>query len=230
MCKMKIFSKKVTSLVCSATLFVSSVSLQRQNISATNNSDSLYNCNIESQGEVTETSLQKLESYNKNKIEEVKKQGLIEEFLSETKGLFPKNKDQDIRFMLEKLSSDQLKKIRNLKFKTPWKEVLKELAIFPEGINDLLRDRWVLGYIDLCLIDPLFRKPAAKKLCKFISNAMNGKHDSKNLENPPHSFPWLSLLIPVLDITKIITCAALAPSSTREENYQKFKSTFELLI
>lgn len=46
MCKMKIFSKKVTSLVCSATLFVSSVGLQSKNISATNNRYSLYNCNI----------------------------------------------------------------------------------------------------------------------------------------------------------------------------------------
>ncbi|MBQ3093034.1 MAG: hypothetical protein IJC57_02115, partial [Clostridia bacterium] len=63
MSKTKIFSKKVTSLVCSATLFVSSVGLQNKNISATDSSDSLYNCNIESQGEVTETSLQKLESH-----------------------------------------------------------------------------------------------------------------------------------------------------------------------
>ena len=69
MSKTKIFSKKVTSLVCSEILFVSSVGLQKQNISATNNRYSLYNCNIESQGEVTETSPQKLESYSKNKFE-----------------------------------------------------------------------------------------------------------------------------------------------------------------
>lgn len=67
MSKMKMLSKKITSLVCSATLFVSSVGLQSKNISATNSSDSLYNCNIESQGEVTETSLQTLESYNKSR-------------------------------------------------------------------------------------------------------------------------------------------------------------------
>ena len=111
MSKMKMLSKKITSLVCSATLFVSSVGLQSKNISATNSSDSLYNCNIESQGKVTETSLQKLESHTDIKVEETTKQYLIEQFLSETEGLFPENKGYDIQLMLGRLSSDQLKKL-----------------------------------------------------------------------------------------------------------------------
>ena len=230
MSKMKMLSKKITSLVCSATLFVSSVGLQSKNISATNSSDSLYNCNIESQGEVTETSLQKLESHTDIKVEEAIKQYLIEQFLSETKGLFPENKDYDIRLMLERLSSDQLKKIRNLKFKTPWKEVLKELAIFQGGLNDLLRGRWVLGCINLCVINTLFRIPAADKVWGFISDELNEKHKSMTLSKYLKCVPWLGLLMGMLDITKAITCAALAPSSTRKENYQKFKSTFELMI
>ena len=143
MSKTKIFSKKITSLVCSAILFVSSVGLQRQNISATNDSNSLYSYDLEKAEGITEASLQKLESHTDNKVEEVvKKQNLINQFLSETKGLFPKDKDQEIKLMLNDLSSDQLKLVRRLKFKTPWKEVLKELVIFPDGLNDFLRGRW----------------------------------------------------------------------------------------
>ena len=48
MFKTKIFSKKIIILVCSATLFISSAGLQRQNISATNDRHSLYSHGLES--------------------------------------------------------------------------------------------------------------------------------------------------------------------------------------
>jgi len=220
MFKTKIFSKKIITLVCSASLFVSSIGLQNKKISATNDRHSLYSHDLEKEEGITEASLQKLESHTDNKVEEVvEKHNLINQFLSETKGLFPKDKDQEIKLMLNDLSSDQLKKVRNLKFKTPWKEVLKELAIIPNGLNDFLRGRWVTGCITLLVIGPLLTT-FSKDLLQIGYKVLQGEFkDVTEIDNLPNT----SLLLPAMMVAKFIACTASAPSLTRRENYRVLK-------
>jgi len=72
--------------------------------------------------------------------------------LSETKGLFPKGREQEIRLMLNKLSSDQLKLVRNLDFKKPWKAFLEELLLPAYGISDFINGRYGFGVFNLFVI------------------------------------------------------------------------------
>lgn len=93
--------------------------------------------------------------------------------MSETKGLFPKDKNQEIRLMLEKLSFNQLKLVRNLKLRKPWKEFLKELIPF-NGVSNFLRGRPFMGIISAIII-PILSENMPKKIfnevlsCLFVA-------------------------------------------------------------
>lgn len=124
--------------------------------------------------------------------------------------------------MLEKLSFNQLKLVRNLKLRKPWKEFLKELIPF-NGVSNFLRGRSFIGIISAIII-PILSENMPKKIfnevlsCLFA--ALGG--DSEELIKTP-KMSKLGIFLVAFELVHGTCCMVSAPKSTRSKNYRALK-------
>lgn len=181
---------KIMSIVCSAVLSVSSIEVYSKNTFTTDNNDSFSKINEEDQTSNSDRSNR-----------DIQKQNTINTFLSKTSGWFPKNKNKKIKCMLDTLSLEKLEVLKDLNFKSPYKELLKRLIPIPIVPYFLSSDYDHIGVITECLT---------------LSSVMVDVTKGKNL------FP--SGLIVGLTIGSRILYASAGFEDVRSANYQLLKS------